>query len=395
MTRPYRIAVVGGGLGGTLAAILLQRAGHDVAVYEQASQLSRIGAGINLGSNVMRIMRHIGLEATMNGIGMIPRTGASRVWDTGEVLFQRPYLEWAERFGAHHLIMHRGDLLAVLAAALQPGTLQFDKRLAGLAPEGERTRLDFGDGTSTTADIVIGADGVNSRVREILLGPEPPIYSGTVAYRAIFDTALLPGPPLTFDNTKWWSDERLPAQEDRHFLIYYLTAKRDEVYFVTGSPEPAWDGNFNPVPVDTREIRACYEGFHDEVIRVIEACPAASKWPLLERTPRPMWSSGGIVLLGDSAHPMKPHMGQGAAMALEDAVILARCIEAAADDVPRAFRMYEATRIDRTSHVQRESHDNTWMKYQTDPAWVFGYDVLGTELHDATLTAGIIPQCDP
>jgi 6-hydroxynicotinate 3-monooxygenase len=377
----HRIAVVGGGLGGTLAAILLQRAGHQVAVYEQAPELARIGAGINLGANVMKIMRHVGLEATMNGIGLVPRTGASRLWDTGDVLFQRPYGEWRERYGAHHLIMHRGDLQRVLCGALHPGTMRFGKRLVGLENSGDDTRLIFADGSQAVAGIVIGADGVNSKVREILLGVEPPTYTGTVAYRAIFPTHLLSGPPLANDSTKWWSDERLPSQEDRHFIVYYLTAQRDEIYFVTGSPEPHWPGDsFAPVPVAIEEIRACYEGFHSEVIRVIEACPQASKWPLLERDPRPVWSRDGVVLLGDACHPMKPHMGQGAAMALEDAVILARCIEASGPDVPAAFSLYEATRIGRTSRVQRESHANTWLRDPTDPSWVFGHDALTTPL---------------
>jgi 6-hydroxynicotinate 3-monooxygenase len=377
---PHRIAIVGGGLGGTLAGILLQRAGHHVQIYEQAPQLARVGAGINLGANVMTIMRHVGLEARMNAIGLVPQTGASRVWDTGEVLFQRPYKEWAARFGAHHLIMHRGDLLEVLSSALQPGTLNFGKQLAGLTPSGGGTRLEFADGSQTEADLVIGADGVNSKVREILLGPEPPIYTGTVAYRAIFPASLLAGPKLANDSTKWWSDERLPAREDRHFIIYHLTAQRDEIYFVTGSPEPHWDGNVASVPAPMQQIRACYEGFHPEVIRVIEACPEASKWPLLERAPRPVWSRDGIVLLGDACHPMKPHMGQGAAMAFEDAVILARSIDACGPDASAAFRLYESTRIERTSRVQRESHDNTWLRDPSDPAWVFGYDALTTPL---------------
>jgi 6-hydroxynicotinate 3-monooxygenase len=359
---------------------MLQRAGHHVTVYEQAAQPARVGAGINLGANVMTIMRHVGLEAPMNAIGLVPQTGASRLWDTGEVLFQRPYKEWAERFGAHHLIMHRGDLLEVLCSALQPGTMQFGRQLVGLEPVGDDTRLVFADGGEVVAGIVIGADGVNSKVREILLGVEPPIYTGTVAYRAIYPTSLLAGPPLANDSTKWWSDERLPAKEDRHFIIYYLTAARDEIYFVTGSPEPNWNGDFAPVPVAIEEIRACYEGFHPEVIRVIEACPQASKWPLLERDPRPVWSQGGIVLLGDACHPMKPHMGQGAAMAFEDAVVLARSIAACGPDVPAAFRLYEATRIGRTSRVQRESHVNTWLRDPMDPSWVFGYDALTVKL---------------
>ncbi len=388
----HQIAIVGGGLGGALAGILLQRAGHEVTIYEQAPQLARIGAGINLGANVMNIMRHVGLEARMNGIGLVPQTGASRVWDTGEILFQRPYKEWAERFGAHHLIMHRGDLLEVLCSALRPGTVQFGKQLVGLDPHGNGTRLAFADGSHEAASVVIGADGVNSKVREILLGAEPPIYSGTVAYRAIFPTRLLSGPPLANDSTKWWSNERLPAREDRHFIIYYLTAKRDEIYFVTGSPEPRWNGDVGSVPASMREIRACYEGFHPEVIRVIEACPQASKWPLLEREPRPVWSRDGIVLLGDACHPMKPHMGQGAAMAFEDAVILARCMDACGEDVPAAFRLYEESRIGRTSRVQRESHVNTWLRDPSDPAWVFGYDAmhvpLGPPVQDDLVTAG-------
>ena len=258
------IAIAGGGLGGVLAAILLQRAGHAVTVYEQAPQLARIGAGINLGANVMHIMRHIGLEQRMNGIGMVPQTGASARMGHGPGpvpppvramggTLRRPQPDHAPWRPARRPGLRPGARHAAIRQA--PG---------GPGAAGERTRLDFADRTSVTADVVIGADGVNSRVREILLDPEPPTYSGTVAYRAIFPTDLLRGELPEFDSTKWWSDERLPSQEDRHFIVYYLTANRDEIYFVTGSPAAGWDGNTASIPADMEEILACYEGFHPE-----------------------------------------------------------------------------------------------------------------------------------
>ena len=227
---------------------------------------------------------------------------------------------------------------------------------------------------------MIGADGVDSRVREILQAPAPPTYTGMVAYRAIYPTSLLGGQGLLADSSKWWSDERLPAREDRHFIIYYLTRRRDEVYFVTGSPEPHWEAGIASIPVEIDEIRTCYEGFHPEVMRVIAACPQASKWPLLTRPPLERWYDGPIALLGDACHPMKPHMGQGANMAIEDGVVLARCLAACEGDAATAFPMYQTTRFARASRVQRESNVNIWLKYPTDPAWVYGYNPLTAPL---------------
>ncbi|WP_337186065.1 FAD-dependent monooxygenase, partial [Phenylobacterium sp.] len=233
------------------------------------------------------------------------------------------------------------------------------------------------------ADIVIGADGVNSKVREILLGVEPPIYTGFVAFRSIYPVSLLGDWRPASDAAKWWSDERHPANEDRHFIHYYLTRKRDEMYFVTGSPFPDWPGGVSSVPATKDEIKTCYEGFHPDVQRIIDAAPALSKWPLLERNPLPLWSRDNVVVLGDACHPMKPHMGQGAGMAIEDAAVLFRCIQQADGAFDRAFQMYRATRIERTSEVQRQSHENKWMRTKaTDPTWVYSYDAMTTPLVD-------------
>ena len=372
-----RIAIVGAGLGGITAGIMLQRAGYDVHIYEQAPEIARIGAGIQLGANVMRVFQALGLADRLYAIGLVPETYQSREWDTGRVLFDIPVQPWAQRYGLPNLIMHRGDLQAEMAAALAPGSVRFGKHLVGL--EGRGATLVFADGERVAADIVVGADGVDSRVREVLYGAEKPHYTGVVAYRAIFPTALLGERGLDCDMSKWWSDDRHPALEDRHFIIYHLTQRRDEVYFVTGSPFADWEDGIASIPVDISEIRACYDGFHPEVLRVIDACPVASKWPLLIRPPLARWSEGPAVLLGDACHPMKPHMGQGANMAIEDGAVLARCLVACEGD-PAAFPLYEATRKARASRVQAESNINVWFKYPTDPSWVFDYDPLTVPL---------------
>ena len=379
MTQKLKIAVVGAGLGGLTLAILLEKAGYDYTVYEQAPQLARMGAGINLYPNTTKIMKAIGVLDKMLAIGNRPESWLNREWDTGRIYFAQLEAEWEEQFGAPHLHLHRGDMQAILTNAVPADRLQFGKCLVGLDDHQGMTRLTFADGTTSDADIVIGADGVNSVVRDILLGPELPTYSGFVAYRGLFPTKLLGDYKLGSDGAKFWSDDRHPAQEDRHLIMYYLTRARDEVYFVTGSPDPDFEG-LGPIDVERDEMLGHYAGFHEDVIRLIKAAPHISKWPLLQRNPLPLWSRGRIVLLGDACHPMKPHMGQGAGMAIEDAAVLFRCIEAAEGDYAGVFELYMANRIDRTSRVQALSNRNIWMRYPTDPTWCYGYDAMTVPL---------------
>jgi salicylate hydroxylase/6-hydroxynicotinate 3-monooxygenase len=171
--------------------------------------------------------------------------------------------------------------------------------------------------------------------------------------------------------TKWWGS-------DRHIVIYYTTKAKSEVYFVTSVPEPAewltresWSAKG-----DVRELRRAYDGFHPEVLAVLDACPDCHKWAILERDPLPRWSEGRVALLGDACHPMTPYMAQGAATAIEDAAVLARCLEEVrGDDVAGAFRRYEAHRKPRTSRIQAISSANTWMKGgNEDTSWLYGYD---------------------
>jgi 2-polyprenyl-6-methoxyphenol hydroxylase-like FAD-dependent oxidoreductase len=378
-----RVAVVGAGIGGLAVASTLRRIGVEVRVFEQASRFARVGAGVQMMPNPMRVLRGLGLERRLRDVAFAPRSHLNRVGDSGEVTNELPMPE--DRFGAPYLCMHRAELHSALASSV-PGELIFlGKKLVGLEQSDAGVRLTFADGSHADADAVVGADGVHSVVRELLLGPEAPIHRGRVAYRAVFPSRLLNGLDLGPSRTKWWG-------LDRHIVVYYTTRARDEVYFVTSVPEPAdwltpesWSATG-----DVRALRDAYQGFHPDVRAVLEACPACHKWAILEREPLLRWSVDRVVLLGDACHPMTPYMAQGAATALEDAVVLARCLEAVGlADLQMAFTLHEEHRKPRTSRIQAISSANTWGR-TAEPStdWLYGYDAWSVPL-DVPAPAGV------
>jgi salicylate hydroxylase/6-hydroxynicotinate 3-monooxygenase len=372
-------AIVGAGIGGLTAAATLRRIGIDVQIYEQAGRFARVGAGIQMMPNSMKVLRKIGVEEGLRRTAFQPYSHLNREWDTGKVMRELPMPE--SLFGAPYLCMHRADLHDALASILPPDIFHLGKKLAGLEQHASgRVTLKFADGTAAEADAVIGADGVHSLVRDIIVGPDEPLHKGRIAYRAVFSSALLKGFDIGRSRTKWWG-------LDRHIVIYYVTASRSELYFVTSVPEPAgWVTRESwSATGDVRELRQAYEGFHDDVRRVLEACPDCHKWAILEREPLPRWSSGRVAILGDAAHPMTPYMAQGGATAIEDAAILARCLEEVeGDDIEGAFRRYEAHRKPRTSRIQAISSANTWMKGgNDDTSWLYGYDAWNVPLGPA------------
>jgi 6-hydroxynicotinate 3-monooxygenase len=379
MPNTQTIAIVGAGLGGAAAATLLQQAGFKVNIYEQAPEFSRIGAGIHMGPNIMKIFRRMGIEQQLSDMGSHPDFWFSRDGASGDYMSRIPLGEFAlKEYGAAYITVHRGDLHALQMSSIEPGTVHFSKCLSTLEETANGVRLSFTDGTTAEADIVIGADGINSKIREELLGQEAPLYSGWVAHRALIPSHVLTKYNLDFENcVKWWS-------ADRHMMVYHTTDKRDEYYYVTGVPHPAWDFQSNWVDSSQEEMREAFADYHPTVQALIESSESVTKWPLLNRNPLPIWSRGRLVLLGDACHPMKPHMAQGAGMAIEDAAMLTRCLQATGlTDYSTAFELYETARKDRASRVQAVSNANTWLRTQEDPAWVFGYDLYGHELKSA------------
>lgn len=365
-----RVGIIGAGLGGLTAGALLQTAGYHVAIYEQTSSIVRLGAGIHLGPNCIKVLNRTSIGRKLIDFAVQPTAWVSRMWDTSEILGSLPLRGFSEaRYGAPYLTVHRGDMHGMLVAAVAPGTIQFGKRLVDLDPDVSSVTMKFEDGSSARADIVIGADGVHSRVREWMLGAERPIYSGYIGHRITFPADRL-GDLKIDDLTKWWAP-------DRHLIVYFLTHRRDEVYLVTGAMEE-WPGDITWTQSSQDELREVFKGFHPTCQRLIDlATGDVTKWAFFERPPQPTWMKGRVVLLGDACHPMKPHMGQGAAMAIEDAAMLVRCLEHChPDDAEQAFSIYRASRIDRVTQVQEVSRHNTWLRDPTDPTWVFGYDVF-------------------
>lgn len=370
MNMDARIAVIGCGLGGAATAALLQRAGFNVSVFEQAAAFQRIGAGIHLTPNLVNILRHLGADGGLIDAGFKPSCFVSRE-ASGRLLGNLDLSETQATYGAPYLTVHRGDFHRALVNAVSADTINFNKQLQEIeyAPSG--TVLTFADGTRETFDLVIGADGLSSKVRSLVCGPEKPVFAGQVAYRGIINTSDLSSAPRE-DLTKWWS-------EDKFIISYYLDDRRSEYYFVAGLPAQSWPEGVQAMDASIDEMVDAFGEFEPWAQEMLSRSSVARKWPLFERKPEAVWYRGNVVILGDACHPMRPHMAQGAAMAIEDGMILTRCL-VEAPDMEIALRRYQLTREARVAEVQKISNENTWLKSETNPDWLFAYDAAHAPL---------------
>ncbi|RFC64457.1 6-hydroxynicotinate 3-monooxygenase [Fulvimarina endophytica] len=371
------IAVIGAGLGGAAAAALLDQAGFSAHTFEQAPAFDRLGAGIHIGPNVMKIFREIGLDETLSSIGSHPDHWFSRDGNTGEYLSEIRLGDFARKeYGAPYITIHRGDMHAVQIDALAKDRLHFDHRLTDIEEREDHVLLSFANGRRVAANLVIGADGINSAIREKLLGPEKPRFSGWVGHRALVNMDRLRASGLEFEAcVKWW------WEASRHIMAYATKRDRSEYYYVTGVPVDGWEHDTPFVESSREEMEAIFGGSHPVVNALVNATDHVTKWPFWNRDPLNLWSRGRLCLLGDACHPMRPHMAQGACMAIEDAAVLTRCLtEIGESDYAEVFRVYENTRRERATKVQAISNANTWLKEPEDPAWVYAYDPMTVAL---------------
>ena len=364
-----KIALCGGGVGGLAAAIALRKMGHDVAVFEQARQFARVGADVNLTPNAVHALDGLGASEALRANAARPTHRISRTWDTGEETSRLPMSSAAEeRYGAPQLTVHRADLLSALEALLPQGVVRFGAGVKAVGQDADGAWVTLTDGSQQRFDVVIGADGIHSPVRVALFGPDAPRFTGLVSWRAVFPRERAGDLPDLDAFTKWWG-----PTPDRQIVTFPLTHGKEIFVFATHRQE-GWAEEGWTLPGDLGELRALYADFHPQARALLDACDSVTRSALHVRDSMPHWSLGRITLLGDAAHPMVPFMAQGACMAIEDAVVLARALDGAdAASVPEALRRYEAARIPRTAEIQRSSLANDWLKTQGNADWVYGY----------------------
>lgn len=345
--------LAGGGIGGLTTSLCLARTGLQVTVLEQSPVFGEAGAGIQLSPNCARVLHHLGLEGALRDVAFLPEGAQFRHWRTGRVISESVLGEQAERqYGAPYYHIHRGDLLQLLLDAARRAGIELlaDTRVSAIEQNEAGVRISAGDG-SFTSGLLVGADGIHSVVREQLWGEDAPRFTGNLAWRALVPADRLPAAMIRPMATAWWGP-------GKHFVHYYVRGG-ELVNCVCVVEKAGWQVESWTQKGDLDELRADFSGWHSDIETLIDRIDEATlfKWALFDRDPLAHWGQGRVTLLGDACHPMLPFMAQGAAMAIEDAAVLANCVGKNAD-VPQALARYENLRKDRTASIQRGSRRN-------------------------------------
>jgi salicylate hydroxylase len=351
MASVNKIVVIGGGIGGLTAALALLRQGFDVEVYEQSNELKEVGAGVQIGANGTRVLHALGLKQPLERSQVIPSGKEARLWNTGQT--------WktldlgaisVERYGSPHIMMHRGDLHAVLVDAIRgikPDVVRLGQKCLKLTQDSESVEVLFESGKIANAALVIGADGIHSKVREAVFGRDSAQFTGCVAWRGLVPTHRLP-PHLARNTATSWLG---PAGH----VLHYPVRRGELMNFIGFVERTDWKVESWTVAGTIEELANDFRGWHSDVHGIIRNLDIPYKWALWVRPPMQHWSVGRVTLLGDACHPTLPFLGQGAVMALEDAYVLAGCLKKYAGDHATALARYENARSERTAAVVRAS----------------------------------------
>ena len=400
MTRAPRIAIIGGGIGGLAAALALERRGAETIVCEQSPALSEFGAGLNLTPNAVKALRALGVEDKIDGVGCGSEFLMIRSWQSGRVVSRMHRGDFRRQFGAPNMSVHRADLLDILRGALKSTEIRLNARCVAVEGRGGDAVARFADGSAIEADIVVGADGIHSVVRNSLFGADAPRFTGCICWRGMAPADAVPRDIASAEGAMWLGPHG--------HVVHYPVRRGELINIVAHYDSDAWTEESWTRECDVAEVTRTYADWNPALTRLFPCSPRWYKWALYDRDPLPRWSRGRATLLGDSAHAMLPYLGQGAAMAIEDGYVLAAMVARHADDLDAALAAYERLRVPRSTAAvlgsrarARENHltsrfgqlkrdvmlalrdrfgiDRTAFKV----AWLYGYDV-GSEMETPT-----------
>jgi len=355
MDKALKVIIAGGGIGGAAAALALLRKGFDVEVYEQAAELGEVGAGVQISPNGSRALDYLGVFKQLEKVSCAPEKKEFRLWNSGDSwpMFDLGKIA-IEKYGYPYLTVYRPDLLETLVNAareIKPDVFHLGQPVVDIQQDAQSATLILQDGSSATGDILIGADGIKSTIRRQLWGPDVPKFSGMMAWRAVIPMQNLPSHMQVMVGSTWIG----PGQ---HLVNYPL--RDGKLMNMVGTVErPDWKVESWTVEGTTEECLNDYSGWHEDVQSLIKSAPKLLKWAFGERVPMKKWSKNRISLMGDACHPTLPFLAQGAVMAIEDAVVLSRCLEQYYSNLETALLVYEQSRSERTCKTVTEARKNT------------------------------------
>ena len=346
-SRP-NVVVIGGGIGGLFAANALIGQGLRVLVYEQASALGEVGAGVYVTPNAVRHLERVGLGPAVEKWGARVGPGSYYFRHDGTPIAPVQVSDafgWNATFG-----MHRADFVDFLAANLPAGIVHTGHRAIGFEQNGDVARVKFANGASAEAEVVVAADGIHSELRSYVFPPSKPVFHGTISYRGLISRERLPDWPM--DRWQMW------AGPSKHFLVFPVRhgTMVNYVGFVPADEEmqESWSA-----PGDPAVLRREFEGWDPRIGNLLRQVDKTFRWALYDREPLPTWTKGRLTLLGDAAHPMLPHLGQGANQAIEDGMALATILARVhASEVPASLLAYERLRRERVAAIQLGARQN-------------------------------------